>query len=122
MDLPRVRGTLLITRTQRAVVTVPCPECGAVRRYDEGPLADPAVRAKLGRGFVDAWIPCRADLPGNFYRVLLSPPPAPAAAARGGGSPAPAAPESAPGERTAGAARGIAPASCRLTSPTPPAR
>ena len=93
MDLPRVRGTLLITRTQRAVVTVHCPECGAVHRYDEGPLADPAVQAKLGQGFVDEWIPCRADLPGNFYRVLLSPPKAPAAAARVGGSPPPPSPK-----------------------------
>ena len=76
MNLPQVRGTLLTTRGGRAVVTVPCLECGAVHRYDEGPLAEPEVADRLGRGFVDEWMPCRADLPGNFYRVVL-PRPAP---------------------------------------------
>ena len=90
MNLPQARGGRLATRAGHAVVTVRCPECGAVHRYDEGPLDDPDVRARLGRGFVDEWMPCRADLPGNFYRVLLSPPrPAPAAARHAEGSPLP---------------------------------
>ena len=71
MDLPRVRGTLLTTRSGRAVVTVRCPECGVVHRYDEGRLAEPDVQAWLHRGFVDEWMPCRLDLPGNFYRVVV---------------------------------------------------
>ena len=86
MDLPRVRGTLLTTRSGRAVVTVRCPECGVVHRYDEGRLAEPDVQAWLHRGFVDEWMPCRLDLPGNFYRVVVSPP---AAARHAGGRPPP---------------------------------
>ena len=72
MDLPRVPGLLRTTRGGRAVVTVRCPECGAVHRYDEGPLAAPEVQAWLQRGFVDEWMPCRLDLLGNFYRLVLS--------------------------------------------------
>ncbi len=70
-DLLTVAGTLLTTRHGRAVVTVTCPECGAVHRHDLGPAADPEVREALRRGIVEAWMPCRAALPGNFYRVRL---------------------------------------------------
>ncbi len=71
MDLPRVRGRLLGGRRGRCLIAVACPFCGAEHRYDKGPLADPEVRALLERGFTDEWAPCRLDLPGNWYRVLL---------------------------------------------------
>ena len=103
MELPRVRGTLLPTRSGRAVVTVRCPECGAVHRYDEGPLAEPDVQAWLHRGFVDEWMPCRLDLPGNFYRVVL-PRPAPLRDAAGP-RPAPRSNDDPP-RRTRGPRRG----------------
>ncbi len=80
MDLPRVRGALLTSRRGHAVLTVCCPECGAVHRHDEGPVADPEVQARLARGFVEAWMPCRGDLPGNVSRIVL--PPRAGAAAR----------------------------------------
>ena len=70
-DLLTVTGTLLTTRHGRAVVAVVCPECGAVHRHDLGPATDPDIRAVLRRGVVEAWMPCRAALPGNFYRVRL---------------------------------------------------
>ncbi len=70
-NLLQVAGTVLTTRHGRAVVTVTCPECGAVHRHDLGPAADPDIRAVLRWGVVEAWMPCRAALPGNFYRVRL---------------------------------------------------
>ena len=71
MDLLRVRGRLLPTRNRRCLVAVTCLYCGAEHRYDKGPLRDPEVQALLQRGFTDEWVPCRLDLPGNWYRVLL---------------------------------------------------
>ena len=70
-DLLNVAGTVLTTRHGRAVVTVTCPECGAVHRHDLGPAVDSDVREALRRGVVEVWMPCRATLPRNFYRVRL---------------------------------------------------
>ncbi len=65
-DLLTVVGTVLTTRHGRAVVTVTCPECGAVHRHDLGPANDPDIRVALQRGVVEAWMPCRATLPGEL--------------------------------------------------------
>jgi hypothetical protein len=74
MILPRVTGTLHKTRAGHAVVTVRCPECGGTHRHDLGLFDDPEVSATLAHRSVDAWMACRADLPGNFYRIVLPPP------------------------------------------------
>ncbi|HET8522850.1 MAG TPA: hypothetical protein VFL82_06430 [Thermomicrobiales bacterium] len=74
MILPRVTGTLHKARNGHAVVTVRCPECGGTHRHDLGMFDDPDVSATLARRSVDAWMACRADLPGNFYRIVLPPP------------------------------------------------
>jgi hypothetical protein len=71
MVLPRVTGILHTASGARAVVTVRCPECGKIHRHDLGQLDDPEVLEMLQRRWVDQWMACRADLPGNFYRILF---------------------------------------------------
>ncbi|MGH2531059.1 MAG: hypothetical protein ACRDJW_02020 [Thermomicrobiales bacterium] len=71
MVLPRVTGILHTSSRTRAVVTVRCPECGKIHRHDLGPLDDPEVIEALQRRWVDEWMACRLDLPGNYYRIVL---------------------------------------------------
>ena len=70
MDLPRVRGRLLDV-AGRAILAATCPLCGAEHRWDKGPAREPAAQEVRAQGFSDEWLPCRADLPGNFCRVLV---------------------------------------------------
>jgi hypothetical protein len=106
MVLPRVTGILHTSSRTRAVVTVRCPECGKIHRHDLGALDDPDVIEALQRRWVDEWMACRVDLPGNYYRIILRssqvrvalPPKAAAPALTGEGAPA-ATPSDAPRRR-----------------------
>ena len=70
MDLPRVRGRLLDV-AGRAILVLACPLCRAEHRWDKGPARGPEAAEVRARGYSDEWLPCQADLPGNFRRVLV---------------------------------------------------
>jgi hypothetical protein len=72
MVLPRVMGKLQRTAEGHAVVTVKCPECGRIHRHDLGVWDDPGVESLLAHRVIDAWMACRGDLPGNYYRIVVS--------------------------------------------------
>lgn len=71
MVLPRVTGIRQKSSGVRVIITVRCPECGRIHRHDIGAIDDPEVSQILQNRTFDAWMACRVDLPGNFYRVIL---------------------------------------------------
>jgi hypothetical protein len=89
MSLPRGRGRIVIERGI-AYVAARCPLCHQEHRYAKG-APDGEELAEIRRlGFTDEWLPCQRDLPGNFWRVLISP-------SRGKGKPPAARPPKRPG-------------------------
>jgi len=41
-------------------------------RYDKGLVDGGEIEQIRLQGFSDEWMPCQWDLPGNFWRVMLS--------------------------------------------------
>jgi hypothetical protein len=70
MTLSRGRGRISID-AGRAYVIARCPLCGGEHRYDKGDAGGPEIAAIRERGSTDEWMPCQADLPGNFWRIVI---------------------------------------------------
>ena len=71
MTLSRGRGRMTII-DGRAFITARCLLCGKEHRYDKGDATGEAVAEIRNSGFSDEWLPCQADLPGNFWRVFIA--------------------------------------------------
>jgi hypothetical protein len=71
MSLPRGRGRI-IANQGRAAIVARCPFCGAEHRYEKGEAGGEEIEQIRKRGFTDEWLPCQLDLPGNFWRVIIS--------------------------------------------------
>ena len=71
MDLPRGRGRQIITGGTVFLVAR-CPLCRQEHRYDKGPPEGEEITALLRQGYSDEWLPCQGDLPGNFWRIVLT--------------------------------------------------
>jgi hypothetical protein len=56
----------------RAIIVARCPLCGEEHRYDKGEAGGEEVELIRRRGYTEEWLPCQKDLPGNFWRVLIS--------------------------------------------------
>jgi hypothetical protein len=46
--------------------------CSAEHRYVKGATGGEEIEEIQQRGFTDEWMPCQADLPGNFWRVVIA--------------------------------------------------
>jgi hypothetical protein len=55
-----------------AVIVARCPLCGNEHRYNKGEAAGAEMEEIRRLGFTDEWLPCQHDLPGNYWRVVLS--------------------------------------------------
>jgi hypothetical protein len=55
-----------------AVIAAQCPLCGREHRYHKGSASGEEIAEIRRRGFTDEWLPCQGDLPGNFWRVVIS--------------------------------------------------
>ena len=71
MSLSRGRGQIR-TDKGRAVVIARCPLCGEEHRYDKGPASGEEIESLRKRGYTDEWLPCQMDLPGNFWRIVIT--------------------------------------------------
>lgn len=71
MSFPRGRGKIS-TAGGKAVIVAWCPFCGMEHRYEKGAADGEEIEAIRKRGYTDEWLPCQADLPGNFWRVVVS--------------------------------------------------
>ena len=71
MTLSRGRGHIIIDGG-RVYVCARCPLCGREHRYDKGDPNGPEIAEIRTRGSTDEWMPCQADLPGNFWRIVVS--------------------------------------------------
>lgn len=71
MNYPRGRGRIL-TIDGHAVIAARCPLCGGEHRYDKGEPGGDDIEDIRRRGYTDEWLPCQLDLPGNFWRVIIS--------------------------------------------------
>jgi hypothetical protein len=71
MSLSRGRGRIRID-AGRAFVSAWCPLCGKEHRYDKGDPSGPEIEEIRARGSTDEWMPCQGDLPGNFWRIVIS--------------------------------------------------
>jgi hypothetical protein len=71
MSLPRGRGRIL-NQHGRAAIVAHCPLCGTEHRYEKGEIGGEEIEAIRKRGFSDEWLPCQRDLPGNFWRVIVT--------------------------------------------------
>lgn len=71
MTLARGRGRITVVRGE-ATIVARCPLCGAEHRYRKGLANGEDIEEIRQRGFTDEWLPCQADLPGNFWRVVIS--------------------------------------------------
>lgn len=71
MSFPRGRGRI-VTIDGRAVVTARCPMCNAEHRYFKGEPGGEEIETIRRQGFTDEWMPCQFDLPGNFWRVVIT--------------------------------------------------
>ena len=71
MSLPRAKGRL-ITAKGVATIVAYCPLCGHEHRYGKGEPDGAEMALIRSQGFTDEWIPCQRDLPGNFWRIILS--------------------------------------------------
>ncbi len=71
MNVPRGRGRIL-NIDGRAVVVARCPLCHAEHRYAKGEASGEEIDQIRVQGFTDEWMPCQMDLPGNFWRVVIS--------------------------------------------------
>ena len=70
MSLPRGKGRILVISGE-AVVAARCPLCGSEHRYAKGAADSEDIVAIRRCGFTDEWLPCQADLPGNFWRIVI---------------------------------------------------
>lgn len=71
MTLARGRGRISMD-DGRAIVSARCPLCGIEHRYDKGDANGEEIAEIRTRGSTDEWLPCQADLPGNFWRIVIS--------------------------------------------------
>jgi hypothetical protein len=71
MSLSRGRGQLR-TDKGRAVVVARCPLCGEEHRYDKGVAGGEEAESLRKLGYTDEWLPCQMDLPGNFWRIVIT--------------------------------------------------
>jgi hypothetical protein len=71
MSMSRGRGHIR-TESGRAVVVARCPLCGEEHRYDKGTAGGEEIESLRKVGFTDEWLPCQMDLPGNFWRIVIS--------------------------------------------------
>ena len=71
MSLSRGRGRISI-EAGRAYVSARCPLCGKEHRYDKGEAGGPEIEEIRKRGSTDEWMPCQGDLPGNFWRIVVT--------------------------------------------------
>jgi hypothetical protein len=71
MSLQRGRGRIT-TYGGKAVVVANCPLCGQEHRYTKGDAGGDEIEEIRKRGFTDEWLPCQQDLPGNFWRVVIT--------------------------------------------------
>ena len=70
-NYPRGRGRILQLHGH-AIITAQCPLCAMEHRYDKGLVDGGEIEQIRQQGFTDEWLPCQWDLPGNFWRVVLS--------------------------------------------------
>ena len=70
MSLPKGKGRILVVKGE-AVVAARCPMCGNEHRYAKGAVNGEDIVAIRRCGFTDEWLPCQADLPGNFWRIVI---------------------------------------------------
>ena len=112
MDLPRAKGRL-VAIGGRTVLVAACPLCGGEHRWDKGPARGPGAEEVRARGYSDEWLPCRADLPGNFCRVLVGG--GTRRPARGRGRPPSGGGDGAGGRQTGGDAPSGSPTRCSMT-------
>jgi hypothetical protein len=71
MSMSRGRGRI-IADNGTAVIVARCPLCGAEHRYQKGAEQGEEIEEIRQRGFTDEWLPCQHDLPGNFWRVVIT--------------------------------------------------
>jgi hypothetical protein len=71
MSLPRGRGRIIDEAGQASVVAR-CPLCGEEHRYGKGAAGGEEIAEIRSRGYTDEWLPCQHDLPGNFWRVVIT--------------------------------------------------
>ena len=71
VSIPRGRGHIS-THGGRAIIVARCPLCGEEHRYDKGKASGEEVESIRRRGYTEEWLPCQNDLPGNFWRILIS--------------------------------------------------
>jgi hypothetical protein len=71
MSFPRGRGRIVNVAGQASVVAR-CPLCGEEHRYAKGAAGGDEIAEIRKQGFTDEWLPCQVDLPGNFWRVVIS--------------------------------------------------
>jgi hypothetical protein len=71
MSLSRGRGYIRTDRG-RALVVARCPLCGEEHRYDKGAAGGEEIESLRKVGYTDEWLPCQMDLPGNFWRIVIT--------------------------------------------------
>ena len=71
MSMSRGRGQIR-TDKGRAVVVARCPLCGEEHRYDKGDAGGDEIELLRKLGYTDEWLPCQMDLPGNFWRIIIT--------------------------------------------------
>jgi hypothetical protein len=71
MSLSRGRGQIRTDRG-RALVVARCPLCGEEHRYDKGAAGGEEIESLRKIGYTDEWLPCQLDLPGNFWRIVIT--------------------------------------------------
>lgn len=67
----RARGKILQI-CGHAIIAAQCPLCATEHRYDKGVVGGGEIEQIRRQGFTDEWLPCQWDLPGNFWRIVLS--------------------------------------------------
>lgn len=70
-NFPRGRGRILHLHGH-AVIAARCPLCAREHQYDKGEADGAEIEQIRRQGFTDEWLPCQWDLPGNYWRVVLS--------------------------------------------------
>jgi hypothetical protein len=71
MSLSRGRGHIR-TESGRAILVARCPLCGEEHRYDKGAAGGEEIESLRKVGYSDEWLPCQMDLPGNFWRIVIT--------------------------------------------------
>jgi len=71
MSFPRGRGRIF-TERGHAIIVARCPLCSREHRYDKGVSGGEEIEEIRRLGFTDEWLPCQMDLPGNYWRVVIT--------------------------------------------------